>query len=98
MRRWSGLPRQRSPSSLARIDAEAGPEGVVIRVTDQGPGIPPHELSRIFDRFYKGPTSKGSGLGLTIARSLMIAHGGTIEASSGPTGGTSITITLPLPP
>jgi signal transduction histidine kinase len=83
------------PGGGVRIDAEPRPGAVVVRVADQGPGIPSHELARIFDRFYKGPTSKGSGLGLTIAKSLVVAHGGTIDASSGP-GGTILTVMLPL--
>jgi len=52
-------------------------------------------VPRIFDRFYKGADSSGSGLGLTIARSFIEAHGGTIRAESRPGAGTSMTFTLP---
>jgi signal transduction histidine kinase len=62
---------------------------------DRGPGIPDADLARVFDRFYKGATSTGSGLGLTIARNLVMAHGGTITAATGPHGGTVITVSLP---
>ena len=53
------------------------------------------ELARAFDRFYKGSGSRGSGLGLTIARNLVAAHGGEIHASSEPGRGTTIAFTLP---
>jgi len=55
----------------------------------------PEEIARAFDRFYKGSESRGSGLGLTIARSLVAAHGGDIHATSEPGRGTTITFTLP---
>jgi signal transduction histidine kinase len=66
----------------------------VIRVIDTGAGMAPEEAARIFDRFYKGRTSHGSGLGLTIARNLVTAHGGDIRCDSRPGGGTTFTITL----
>ncbi len=53
------------------------------------------DLAHAFDRFYKGATSRGSGLGLTIARNIVAAHGGEIRASSEPAGGTTVTFTLP---
>ena len=55
----------------------------------------PEELAHAFDRFYKGTESRGSGLGLTIARNLIAAHGGEIHASSEPRRGTTIAFTLP---
>jgi signal transduction histidine kinase len=69
---------------------------VVVTVEDTGSGIPPDELSKIFDRFYKGEGSRGSGIGLTIARNLVGAHGGTIRADSTPGEGTTLTLTLPV--
>ena len=80
---------------LVRIEAQEHAPGIVVRVTDQGPGISSDDLPRVFDRFYKGATSKGSGLGLAIARSLVEAHGGTITVDSGAGGGTTIVFTLP---
>jgi signal transduction histidine kinase len=68
---------------------------VEVRVADTGPGIADAELPRIFDRFYKGSDSSGSGLGLTIARNLVEAHGGTIRAESRLGAGTAITFSLP---
>jgi signal transduction histidine kinase len=78
------------------IGVEPLGDRIAVRVTDTGTGMTPEELSRIFDRFYKGRASSGSGLGLTIARRLVIAHGGEIRAESRPGHGTSVTVTLPL--
>jgi two-component system OmpR family sensor kinase len=74
----------------------------VVRVCDSGPGIPAADQERVFDRFYRVDKARsrdrgGSGLGLAVARSLVRAHGGTIEVTSRP-GSTTFTIRLPLPP
>jgi len=74
--------------------ALAGDE-VEITVHDTGSGIPPDQLDRIFDRFYRSPDSPGSGLGLPIAKSLVEAHGGVMTAESGFGDGTTIRFTLP---
>jgi two-component system sensor histidine kinase BaeS len=66
-------------------------ERMVVSVTDSGPGISPQDLAKIFDRFYKGATSRGSGLGLTIARSLINGHGGEIRAENIPGNGAMLT-------
>jgi signal transduction histidine kinase len=73
-------------------------EGAVVTVCDTGEGMPPEEVARIFDRFYKGSESRGSGLGLTIARGIVRAHGGEITASSQINEGTTITFMLPRVP
>jgi signal transduction histidine kinase len=67
-----------------------------LSVTDTGAGIAPEDLPKVFDRFYKGTQSRGSGLGLTIARNLVAAHGGEIHAHSQLGQGTTITVTLPI--
>jgi signal transduction histidine kinase len=77
------------------VDLESHGSEVVVHVRDNGPGIAADDLPRIFDRFHKGSASGGSGLGLTIARNLVMAHGGTIGALSTPGQGTTITFTLP---
>ncbi|HET8579623.1 MAG TPA: HAMP domain-containing sensor histidine kinase, partial [Nitrospiraceae bacterium] len=72
------------------------PAAVTITVGDTGRGIAPEDLPRIFDRFYKSAGSRGSGLGLTIARNLITLHGGKIAAESTIGEGTTIRITLPV--
>jgi signal transduction histidine kinase len=71
---------------------------LTLGVGDTGPGIADELLPHVFDRFVKGADSGGSGLGLAIARSLVEAHGGTIAAARGDTGGTMITVVLPFEP
>jgi len=70
-----------------------------VSVADSGRGIAPEELGRIFERFYRVPdasTPGGRGIGLTIARSLVHAHGGTLTAASAGLGkGATFTMTLP---
>jgi two-component system, OmpR family, sensor histidine kinase KdpD len=69
-------------------------------VADNGPGIDPVDLPLIFEKFYRGRKAakfgKGSGMGLAIARSLLKAHGGGIEAASTPGHGTSFNFWIPL--
>jgi len=69
--------------------------GVSVEVRDTGTGMTPDDLAHAFDRFYKGSQSRGSGLGLTIAKNLLAAHGGDIRASSTPGHGTTITFSVP---
>ena len=75
---------------------------VEISVRDTGPGIPPKDLPRIFERFYKVDRSRGgkpgSGLGLSIARHLVELQGGTISADSRPGIGTEVRVRLPRAP
>jgi len=86
---------QHTPSNgRISIDLSAATDRITMRVADTGTGIAADELPRIFDRFYKGSTSRGSGLGLAIARNLVTAHGGTITAESVPGRGTTITFSL----
>ena len=76
-----------------RIAADEG--SVSVRVEDTGAGMTAEDLARAFDRFHKGPESRGSGLGLTIAKGLVVAHGGEISATSDPGRGTTIAFTVP---
>ena len=80
-----------------RIEVTSAIDGgrAVIAVTDDGPGIS-GDPERLFDRFTTSADSAGSGLGLTIARQLVEAHGGTLTAADVATGGARFTITLPL--
>jgi two-component system OmpR family sensor kinase/two-component system sensor histidine kinase BaeS len=72
-----------------------GDQALSIEVRDTGAGMSADELARAFERFYKGADSHGSGLGLTIARNLVRAHGGEMTATSRPGVGTTISFTLP---
>ena len=70
------------------------------RVADTGPGIPPEEQARIFEPFYRFPPDRrypqGLGAGLTIARDIVAAHGGTLTVESTPGAGAAFTVSLPL--
>ncbi|HXJ37558.1 MAG TPA: ATP-binding protein [Candidatus Eisenbacteria bacterium] len=72
----------------------------VLDVTDDGPGVPPADRERIFDRFYRGDPARGrggTGLGLAVTRSIVVVHGGDVRVVDGPGGrGTSFRVTLPL--
>ncbi|OGO41843.1 MAG: hypothetical protein A2137_07205 [Chloroflexi bacterium RBG_16_58_8] len=69
---------------------------VEVRVIDNGPGIPPEQLPHLFERFYQtGGVRSGFGLGLAIAREIVIVHGGAIEARSEPGEGAEFIIRLP---
>jgi signal transduction histidine kinase len=89
-------PGPRRVRSVVTVGARITGGSLVIEVVDTGPGISPEELPQIFNRFYKGPRSSGSGLGLTIARGLVRAHGGDIRAESQVGVGTTMTVTVPL--
>jgi signal transduction histidine kinase len=67
----------------------------VFTVTDQGPGVTPDLLPRLFERFAKGPRSAGLGLGLHLAQQIVLAHGGTLEVSSTSRSGTTFSVALP---
>ena len=70
-------------------------ERVRVSVQDSGPGIAPEDLPHIFDRFYKSRDSRGMGLGLSIAKFIVEAHGGGIAAESSEGKGTTISFSLP---
>jgi two-component system sensor histidine kinase BaeS len=75
---------------------------VAVSVTDTGPGIPTDQLETVFDRFHRGdpsrtPNGSGSGLGLTIARAIVVEHGGHLEATRPPTGDGGARFTVRLP-
>jgi two-component system, OmpR family, sensor kinase len=73
-------------------------ERSVLAVSDRGPGIPPGELERVFEPFYRisNDTVKGFGLGLAIAQRAILAHGGSIRAHNREGGGLRMEIELPL--
>jgi len=95
-------PLGESPGSKS---ASGPTDGCFVRVTvsDTGPGIPPEELPKVFDRFYRVDKSRtrssgGTGLGLSVAKQLVEAHGGRIWAESEPGRGAAFHFTLPVTP
>jgi len=86
------------PESPLEIRVCARPAGVEIIVADRGPGIPPGEEQRIFDKFYRigGSRGGGVGLGLAICKGIVMAHGGQIFVSNRAGGGAEFHILLPV--
>jgi two-component system sensor histidine kinase KdpD len=79
-------------------DPEVGAGRVELIVADRGPGLAAGELERIFEKFVRGSTyasQRGVGLGLTICKSIVEAHGGTIRARARDGGGAEFVISLP---
>ena len=86
---------------LLTVTARAGEREVAISVRDTGAGIAPEHLPYVFERFYRADKARnrqtgGAGLGLAIARQLVVAHGGTITVDSEPGRGSTFTFTLPV--
>jgi two-component system sensor histidine kinase KdpD len=90
--------------SLVRVQAEVAGTNAIIRICDEGPGVPPEEREKIFDMFYtvaQGDRShyQGTGLGLAICRGMIAAHGGEVDAEDGINGvGTCMRVSLPIHP
>jgi two-component system sensor histidine kinase KdpD len=70
---------------------------LLLSVADHGPGIPAELLPRVFEKFFRAPNAPagGSGLGLTIAKGFVEAHGGSIIAANRPSGGAVFTLRFP---
>ncbi|MBK7926703.1 MAG: sensor histidine kinase KdpD [Bryobacterales bacterium] len=88
------------PNVGIEIAAHVAREHIVIEFADRGPGFSPGEEETVFEKFARGSvrTARGAGLGLTICRAIVEAHGGTIHATNRPAGGALLTIRLPLDP
>ncbi len=86
------------PGTPVEIGAEARESEVVAWVADRGPGFPPGEEDRIFEKFYRvgGTPAAGVGLGLTICRGIVTAHGGRIWAETRAGGGAIFRFTIPI--
>jgi signal transduction histidine kinase len=93
-----------------RVDVEVRLEGggdavkdgarAILRVSDTGPGIPSDEVPRIWDRLFRGDTSRterGLGLGLSLVKAIVEAHGGTVDVRSDVGRGSTFTVSLPTP-
>lgn len=101
---------ERAITNLLDNAAKWSPEGGVVTVSlehgvltvaDQGPGIAPEDLPHVFERFYRSAESRGmpgSGLGLSIVRSIAERHGGSVQAGNGPDGGAVFWLAIPGQP
>jgi two-component system sensor histidine kinase BaeS len=93
--------RHNPGGGVIRLTAVTDAGAVRMEVEDSGPGIPPDQLERIFERFYRVDVARtraegGSGLGLAIARKLAEAHGGSLTAENRPEGGARFILRLPI--
>jgi signal transduction histidine kinase len=90
-----------SPDGEIRISGQVRPEQVIVCVIDQGQGIDPGDIPHVFDRFYRSDKAvrktKGAGLGLYLAKSIVEAHGGHIWVDPHPGSGAHICFSLPRP-
>ncbi|MDE3036375.1 MAG: GAF domain-containing protein, partial [Nitrospirota bacterium] len=87
-----------SPGGPIELSAARTDDAVIVEVADRGPGLQPGDEQRVFDKFYRGSQARkgGVGLGLTICRGIVEAHGGRIWAENRPGGGAAFRFTLPL--
>lgn len=92
--------RYTDEGGVLRIRASVEGDTVRVDFLDSGPGVDADQLSRLFERFYRGETSRnrasgGAGLGLAICHSIALAHGGSLSADHSPLGGLWLTLRLP---
>ena len=89
-------------ASAARVRIAGSPAFTTLEIADDGPGFPSTMLDSVFQRFVRGdcartPRGSGAGLGLSIVRAIVVAHGGTVAAGNGaPLGGAVVTVQLPM--
>jgi two-component system sensor histidine kinase BaeS len=87
------------PGGIVRVELGEEPARALLRVRDEGPGIPQDELPHIWERLYRGSGARekpGLGIGLSIAKAITRAHGGSISADSRPGGGAVFEVRIPL--
>ncbi len=89
-----------APDASVWVKAASDPDALTVSVIDDGPGLSAEETERVFDRFYRGDpararTTGGSGLGLGIAKSIALAHGGELAVTSTPGNGCQFTLSIP---
>jgi two-component system sensor histidine kinase KdpD len=87
--------------SPLEINARIDTDHLVLEVLDRGPGVPEHDLPRLFEKFYRLPVPEGvsgTGLGLSICRGIIEAHRGTIQAENRTGGGLRVVCCLPVHP
>jgi two-component system OmpR family sensor kinase len=91
------------PTTPIELSVQEEQDVVAVTVRDHGPGLPPGAAEQIFERFWRAKAGRergraGAGLGLAIAREVLVAHGGTIEAHDVPGGGAAFVARLPRAP
>jgi two-component system sensor histidine kinase KdpD len=86
------------PPSHVHVRITATRQEAIVRVVDQGPGVPDGELERVFEPFYRSGSDQrsGAGLGLAIARGFAVANGGRLWAESRPSQGATFALALPV--
>jgi two-component system sensor histidine kinase KdpD len=86
------------PETAVTVSAKQSNGLLALTVGDNGPGLPPEAIQRVFDKFYRAPAAApgGTGLGLSIVKGFVEAHGGTVTAENRAGGGALFTIRLPL--
>ena len=88
--------KHNQPGGWVRVELRAGLEDFTLSIENSGAPIRPELLARIFDRFVRGSaTVDGSGLGLSITKTIVEAHGGAIVATDRPNVGTRFAIQIP---
>ena len=92
-----------APGGPIRVSAYRDGADSVLRVDDAGPGLPPDEAAQVFDRFWRADKARtrvrgGSGLGMSIVRSIVEAHGGSVRFDSSVRSGSTVTVRLPSSP
>jgi two-component system OmpR family sensor kinase len=89
--------------TVTRVRLAADGTDAVIEVADNGPGMTDEQAANVFERFYRADPSRsrqrgGAGLGLSIVEAIVEAHGGSVSAASGPKGGATFTVRMPVAP
>jgi two-component system OmpR family sensor kinase/two-component system sensor histidine kinase QseC len=92
--------RHSSAGSRVKVQCGSAAAGAVLRVMDSGPGIPPADRERVFDRFHRRAAAPegGSGLGLAIVRAIADRHGAAVSLGDAPGGGLLVTVAFPANP
>ena len=89
--------RHTPPGTAVQVDVTARPDGVVLTVEDDGPGVPDELKEALFEPFRQGEDSsgRGMGIGLSLVQRFAELHGGTARIEDAPTGGARFVVTLP---
>jgi len=96
----SNAVRYTAPGGRVTLGAERNARGLVVSISDTGPGIPPEEQARVFDRFFRGRSAagcEGVGIGLAIVQRVAQIHGGRVTLESRPDAGTTFRLILSGP-